>query len=76
MPKHRNTGKWGRKSVQRYRCRDCRATFSEQRPKPLGNHYTPIEKGAKIIELLERGHERPRRLARYGRDTRHDLDPA
>jgi len=48
-------GKWGRTSVQRYRCRDCRATFSEQRPKPLGNHYTPIEKGAKIIELLNEG---------------------
>jgi transposase-like protein/IS1 family transposase len=48
-------GKWGRQSVQRYRCRNCRATFSELRPKPLGNHYTPFGKAAKIIELLNEG---------------------
>lgn len=51
----RKHGKWDRTSVQRYRCRDCRATFSEQRPKPLGNQYTPFDKAAKIIELLNEG---------------------
>jgi len=45
----------GRKGAQRYRCRDCRATFSEPCPKPLGNHYTPLDRAAKIIELLNEG---------------------
>lgn len=41
--------------MQRYRCRYCRATFSEPRPKPLGRHYTPFDKATKIIELLNEG---------------------
>ena len=48
-------GKWGRTGVQRYRCRDCRATFSEPRVNLLGNHYVPFDKASRIIELLNEG---------------------
>jgi transposase-like protein/IS1 family transposase len=47
-------GKWG-SGIQRYRCKDCRATFSERRIKPLPHHYTSFPKVAKIVELLNEG---------------------
>jgi transposase-like protein len=46
-------GKWGRTGVQR--CTNCRATFSESRLKALGRHYTPFDKAAKIVDLLNEG---------------------
>ncbi len=46
--KHRN----GR---QRYRCRQCSKTFTQDYATPLGAMYTPLDKAAKAIELLVEG---------------------
>ena len=46
--KHRN-------GLQRYRCRRCSKTFTEDRATPLGSMYTPLDKAAKAIELLCEG---------------------
>jgi IS1 family transposase/transposase-like protein len=48
-------GTYGRRKIQRYRCKSCSATFSAPRRKPLGNHYLPIEKAVQIISLLTEG---------------------
>lgn len=41
--------------IQRYRCRECNATFSEPRQKPLGNHYTDVATATRAIDLLTEG---------------------
>lgn len=46
--KHRN-------GLQRFRCRQCSKTFSEERATPLGSMYTPLEKASKAVELLVEG---------------------
>jgi transposase-like protein/IS1 family transposase len=46
--KHRN-------GLQRYRCRQCSKTFTEDHATPLGSMYTPLDKAAKAIELLVEG---------------------
>jgi transposase-like protein/IS1 family transposase len=46
--KHRN-------GLQRYRCNQCRKTFTEDHATPLGTMYTPVDKAAKAIELLCEG---------------------
>src|SRR5579872_4307115 len=46
--KHRN-------GLQRYRCRRCSKTFTEDHAMPLGSMYTPTDKAAKAIELLVEG---------------------
>jgi len=46
--KHRN-------GLQRYRCRQCSKTFTEQHATPLGTVYTPLDKAAKAIKLLVEG---------------------
>lgn len=46
-------GVYGRKRIQRYRCRDCSATFSE--PKPLGRHTLEFDKAVQIVRLLMEG---------------------
>lgn len=46
--KHRN-------GLQRFRCRQCAKTFTEDHATPLGSMYTPLEKSAKGIELLLEG---------------------
>ncbi len=46
--KHRN-------GLQRFRCNQCRKTFTEDHATPLGSMYTPLEKAAKAIELLVEG---------------------
>lgn len=48
-------GVYGRKRVQRYRCNSCGATFSEDRPKPLRNHYIDFDKAVQVINLLVEG---------------------
>jgi transposase-like protein len=56
--KHENVkkfGVYGKKRIQRYRCNECGATFSEDRPKPLGNRYVDFEKAVKVISLLVEG---------------------
>jgi transposase-like protein/IS1 family transposase len=46
--KHRN-------GLQRFRCNQCRKTFTEDHATPLGSMYTPLEKAAEAIELLVEG---------------------
>lgn len=46
--KHRN-------GLQRFRCRQCRKTFTEDRATPLGTMYTPLDKAARAIQLLVEG---------------------
>jgi transposase-like protein/IS1 family transposase len=46
--KHRN-------GLQRFRCKQCRKTFTEDHTTPLGGMYTPLDKAAKAIELLVEG---------------------
>jgi hypothetical protein len=40
--------------VQRYRCQNCSATFSETRPR-VGNHLISVEKAEQIIALMLEG---------------------
>ena len=44
-----------RKGLQRFRCLQCRKTFTEDHPMPLGTKYTSVEDAAKAIELLCEG---------------------
>lgn len=39
----------------RYRCRDCRATFTEPRQNPLGDHTTSLDDAVKVFTLLSEG---------------------
>jgi len=48
-------GTYGAKKIQRYRCRDCGATFSPLQPKPLGLHTTPVEDVSRAVSLLCEG---------------------
>ena len=48
-------GTYGRLRIQRFRCKSCKATFTEPRQKPLGRHYIQTEKAAQIIGLLMEG---------------------
>jgi hypothetical protein len=41
----------GKRRIQRYRCTFCNTTFVEPRPKPLDNHYLPLEKAILIGQL-------------------------
>jgi transposase-like protein/IS1 family transposase len=51
----RKFGKYGRQRIQRYRCSDCRATFSMPPAKPLGNHTLEFDKAVQIVRLLMEG---------------------
>src|SRR5208282_4425733 len=44
-----------RNGLQRFRCKQCRKTFTEDHATPLGGMYTPLDKAAKAIELLVEG---------------------
>lgn len=44
-----------RNGLQRYRCRQCRKTITEDHATPLGSMYTPLDKASKAIELLVEG---------------------
>src|SRR5690242_8522122 len=46
--KHRN-------GLQRFRCVQCRKTFTEDHATPLAGMYTPLVRAAKAIELLVEG---------------------
>src|SRR5437773_10801370 len=41
--------------IQRFRCKSCGATFSEDRPKPLGNHYVDFDEAIQVLSLLLEG---------------------
>ena len=51
----RRFGTYGKKRIQRYRCSDCRATFSIQPTKPLGNHTLEFDKAVQVVRLLMEG---------------------
>ena len=46
--KHRN-------GLQRFRCKQCRKTFTEDHANPLGGMYLPMEKATSILQLLLEG---------------------
>ena len=46
--KHRN-------GLQRFRCKQCRKTFTEDHANPLGGMYLPPEKATSILQLLLEG---------------------
>ena len=43
-----------RNQTQRYKCRNCRTTFSEERP-ALGTHYTSVEQAEKVLFMMLEG---------------------
>jgi transposase-like protein/IS1 family transposase len=56
--RHQNVkkfGVYGRKRIQRYRCRDCSTTFSEVSTKPLVRHTIEFDKVVQIVRLLMEG---------------------
>lgn len=53
--KPKKFGTYGPSKVQRYRCRDCRATFSHTPQKPLGRHYTSVDDASRAVALLCEG---------------------
>jgi transposase-like protein/IS1 family transposase len=48
-------GFYGKQRVQRYRCHVCRATFSEPRPKPLGEHRIDLARAVQVLNLMMEG---------------------
>jgi len=48
-------GTYGKRRIQRYRCHNCSATFSEPHTKPLGNHTVSLDKAVEIISLMVEG---------------------
>jgi transposase-like protein len=54
---HTNTKKHGqtRTKIQRFRCKDCGATFSPEQPKPMGHHTTSLDDAERILALLCEG---------------------
>jgi len=53
--KTKKFGTFGKAKIQRYRCRDCGATFSPAQPKPLGKHYTSVDDASRAVALLCEG---------------------
>jgi transposase-like protein len=48
-------GTYGKRRIQRYRCHNCSATFSEPHANPLGTHTVGLDKAAQIINLMVEG---------------------
>ena len=48
-------GKFGPKKIQRYRCKQCKRTFSEEQPKPLGRMLISMDKAEIVLSLLVEG---------------------
>ncbi len=44
-----------RKGNQRFRCRQCNRTFSEDRPRPIGSMRIPVEKAVQVLHQLLEG---------------------
>ena len=47
-------GTYGRRKIQRWCCRECKATFSTSQPK-IGTHYTDLDTVGKILTLMLEG---------------------
>lgn len=45
----------GKHRRQRYRCTFCNTTFVEPHPKPLDNHYLPLEKATQALSMMLEG---------------------
>jgi transposase-like protein/IS1 family transposase len=50
----RRFGTYGKRRIQRYRCKTCKITFSEPAPK-LGSHYTTPDVAAKALAMMLEG---------------------
>lgn len=48
-------GKFGLAKIQRYRCKQCGKTFSDEQNKPLGEMRIPLEKAELILNLMLEG---------------------
>ena len=48
-------GTFGPKKIQRYRCKQCRKTFSEDQNRPLGDMRIPMDKAVMALQLLLEG---------------------
>jgi transposase-like protein/IS1 family transposase len=48
-------GKFGPKKIQRYRCKECKRTFSEEHEKPLGDMRISLDKAGTILRLMLEG---------------------
>jgi transposase-like protein len=53
--KTKKFGTYGPKKLQRFRCRECSATFSISQPKPLGAHLTSLDDAARVVAMLCEG---------------------
>lgn len=46
-------GTYGKSKIQRFRCKDCGATFADPQPlKPLGAHTTSLDDAVKVLTLM------------------------
>jgi transposase-like protein/IS1 family transposase len=48
-------GTYGKRKIQRYRCRNCKTTFADAPARTLGNHYTDIDRAAQVFSLMVEG---------------------
>ncbi len=48
-------GKYGPKRIQRWRCKQCKRTFSAERDKPLDDMRIPLERAEMCLKLLLEG---------------------
>lgn len=48
-------GCYGKRKIQRYRCRSCKATFADAPARTLGNHYTDIDRASKALAMMLEG---------------------
>jgi transposase-like protein/IS1 family transposase len=53
--KIKRCGVYGKKRIQRFRCKSCAATFSEGRQKPLGNRYVDLAEAVQVLSFLLEG---------------------
>jgi transposase-like protein/IS1 family transposase len=53
--KTKKFGTTGKANVQRYRCKDCGATFSPRAASPLGSHTTNLEVASRALETILEG---------------------
>src|SRR5450755_4752114 len=62
--KHRN-------GLQRFRCQQCRKTFTEDHAQPLGDMRLPMDKAAQVLRLMVEGMSirSIERLTQVHRDT-------
>src|SRR5437764_8108974 len=51
----RKFGKFGPKRIQRWRCKQCKKTFSDEQDRPLDTMRIPLEKATMALQLLLEG---------------------